>query len=86
MYINTFPKTISVYLNASWTEHFCSRSGVRRQCRSNEQLGGSNEMRRKSSGKHEAQCEYEVNCLTLSSGRMRTGEVLMLRLRQGAWK
>lgn len=85
--MNSLPKTSSdCDLRVSWTEHLCSRRAVGRWRRSNEQLGGSHEMRSKSSGHHEAQCEPQVNCLTLSSGHTRTGEVLMLRLTQGVQK
>ena len=86
-YMNSFPKTSSdCDLSVSWTEHLYSRRAVGRRWRSKEQLGGSQETTSKSSGHHEVQCEPQVNHLTPSSGRTRTGEVLMLRLTQGVQK
>lgn len=62
------PSPIS-YVNVSLTGRFCSRSGVGRQCWSNEQL--------------EKQMRWKRAQWIESTGCMRTGEAWILSLRQG---
>lgn len=71
------------YLNVSLTGHFHSRSGVGRQCRSNEHLEA--QMRRGARAQETMKHSISIRstALTLSSGCMRTGGALMLWLRQG---